>query len=96
MSKGISYLTIGLKIYIVEKTEISTNSAGINNPTCWRKKFICIHHRVQKKMPCESKAQFEIWNVKMLEEHLGSTIKDLGVGKEFLNMSIRQRNNSNI
>lgn len=22
----------------------------------------------------------------MLEEHLGSTIKDLGVGKEFLNM----------
>lgn len=37
MSKGISYLTIGLKIYIVEKTEISTNSAGINNPTCWRK-----------------------------------------------------------
>lgn len=38
-------------------------------------------------MPCESKAQFEIWSVKMLEEHLGSTIKDLGVGKEFLNMS---------
>lgn len=34
MSKAISYLTIGLKTYIVEKTEISTDSAGIKNPTC--------------------------------------------------------------
>lgn len=39
MSKGISYLTIGLKTYTVEKTEISTNSARIKNPTCWRKKI---------------------------------------------------------
>lgn len=81
------YLTKGLKTCIVEKTEISTNSAGIKIQHVEEKNYICIHHHAQKKMPCESKTQFETWNVKMLEEHLSSIIKDIGVGKEFLNMS---------
>ena len=32
--------------------------------------------------------QFETWNIKMLEEIMGSSQHDVGMGKDFLNMAL--------